>query len=195
MHEADDLDRVIDAALLSYGNPIDGTELSQRILAQVSRSRDLADSRRSVARRKWLPWAIALPLAACLLLFLTLSKSPTHSVSEVKHAGESEEAKSAPNRSPESKRPQATTTHIAAVHSHLARATQSAGERVVARPKLDVFPSPEPLGQQEQALVTLASQPAPPAAQQVLTKTQDDKPLEISAIHIPSIITPDEGKN
>ena len=91
--------------------------------------------------------------------------------------------------------PQAWASHVATVGPRLARVAPPAGERIVARPKLDVFPSPEPLGQQEQVLVTLASQPASPAVQQVLTNTQDDKPLEISAIHIPSIVTPDEGKN
>ena len=76
MHEEDQLDRMLESSLSSYGDPgaDAGTEsgLAERILARVSseQSSDYSAPRR---HSRFLLWA-ALPVAACLLLTFLLLK-------------------------------------------------------------------------------------------------------------------------
>ena len=71
MPDHDDLDLLLRSAVSTYGDPDSG--LAQRVLARVSA--EVAPA----PRRRWLPWAIALPAAACLLLLLVLvGHKPAH---------------------------------------------------------------------------------------------------------------------
>jgi hypothetical protein len=63
-------------------------------------------------------------------------------------------------------------------------------------PKLDVFPTPQPLTPQEQALAVFAIH-GPEPERKALAKAQQqiDAPLSIAAIHIPPVQSPDKGTN
>jgi hypothetical protein len=79
------------------------------------------------------------------------------------------------------------------VSYHKHRVPQSA----IPRPKLDIFPTPQPLDPGEEALARFAAQ-APEAERKAFLEAQQqaDAPLHIAAIHIKPLELPDdEGKN
>jgi hypothetical protein len=65
----------------------------------------------------------------------------------------------------------------------------------VPKPKLDVFPAPQPVSEQEKALLAFAQQSAEARQEAFEVPRNDDAPLQISAIQIQPIPQPDEGKN
>jgi hypothetical protein len=65
-----------------------------------------------------------------------------------------------------------------------------------AKPKLDVFPLPQPLSPEEQALYAFATQVPEKQRQAILDAQKDiDAPLNIAAIHIQPLEVTDTGKN
>ena len=55
-------------------------------------------------------------------------------------------------------------------------------------PKLDVFPTPQPLTPEERAFVVLITQTPTPVRNALLAaQEQDDAPVHIAAIHIPPL--------
>jgi hypothetical protein len=80
-----------------------------------------------------------------------------------------------------------TTTRI--LHRTFAKVADSA-----ARPKQDVFPLPQPLSPEEQALIAMATAPASSARENLIaSQRQLDAPLEIPTINIAPITKPDPG--
>lgn len=79
----------------------------------------------------------------------------------------------------------------AASSSCSAAQTVPAGTQVaeaVPRPKLDVFPTPQPLTSQERALVSVTTEaPVPVRKALADAQTQDNFPIHIAAIHIPPV--------
>jgi hypothetical protein len=183
MRENDDLDLLLDAALKTYADSEKSPNLEQRILARIAAEPSVAP------RTRWLPWVIALPLAACLLV-LVLFMSPQHR----------EPSQTATPFAPSS--PLATLPAAplpAKVHSsrtrsplHSAPPILLAG-RDVPLPKLDVFPTPQPLTAEERALVVIATQtPVPLRRALVEAQSQPDAPLHIAEISIPPVKPPDQ---
>ena len=84
--------------------------------------------------------------------------------------------------------------HLAFARTPTPRAQRFAPTPQAALPKLDVFPAPQPLTPQEQALVTYISR-ASAAKIQALIKKQNEpeQPLNISALRILPLEPPDEG--
>jgi hypothetical protein len=103
MRDKDDLDLLLDSALATYADP--GTEggLERRVLAALSAARD-SDGRKGSAekpRGRWLPWAVALPVAACLILVWVLASTRVvHAPTQPQQARPSEEATSESPRVP-----------------------------------------------------------------------------------------------
>lgn len=190
MPESDDLNSMIDSALTTYGDPGPDSGLEQRVLARVA-----AEAASSPLRR-WLPWAIALPVAACLLIFvisrLEISHSPdTHSTG-VTQASEPAAARPVPQP--------ALQPAPARRGESAARKSRPQSVAIAAKsaplPKLDVFPTPQPLTPEEQALVAFVRQ-APASEHQALLEEQEKKnePLRIAAIHIPPLEPPEQDGN
>jgi hypothetical protein len=82
----------------------------------------------------------------------------------------------------------------AAPESRLSSAGDIAGRTPL--PKLDVFPTPQPLTEQEQSLLAFAQQ-APARKVEALSaaQAQDEESFSIAAAHIPLFEPPAEGKN
>ncbi len=197
MHEKDELDLLLDSALSSYADARADSGLEQRILARVT------DARASLAnaptpRRRWLPWAIALPAAACLLiLVITMQKAPQPGAGLQPKAHQLQKAGIGAHQS----EPSATMhylpnhpAHGSAVHPN----HRSVGALAVSAPppKLDIFPAPQPLTPEEQAFavyVARAPEPERRALAQALEHQQE--PLRISAINIPPIKPINDGGN
>ena len=168
MPERDDLNSMLDSALMTYGDPGPDSGLEQRVLARVA-----AVAAPSPLRR-WLPWAIALPVAACLLILVMsrprISHSPDAHSTGATQASEPAAARPVPQ--PALQLAPASRGELATRKSRPQSVAIAA--KSVPLPKLDIFPTPQPLTSQEQALVEFATQ-APASERQALLEAQKNK--------------------
>ena len=204
MREKDELDLLLDSALSTYADPGRDSGLEERVLAALSAARESKQRDRFIAppRRRWLPWVIALPAAACLLLLWLATSRIKHVPStETQQARQVNQAPALPRTTPlaevRSKSPkgreQRATSGYSAASKEPQPATQLSGTSPV--PKLDVFPTPQPLTEEERALAVVATQtPAPVRNALLEAQIQNDAPVRIAAIHIPPIESPDQGQ-
>ena len=187
MRDKDDLDALLDEALATYADVEESSNLSVRVLAAIRKSEDHKTSRR------WLPWAIALPVAAAVLIAVLVSphRSRSRESSQISQVA----TQPAPN-SP--KAVVETPSHaVRAVRPPRARTTNEVRSAIhkLPVPKQAVFPAPQPLSREEQALVSLANTRPSVAAQSIAESSQPVEPLSIAAIHIPPLNPPDKGGN
>ncbi len=214
MPDRDDLDTLLDSALATYADPGPDSGLEQQVLASLAAAQEPREPRRLFASTwSWLPWAIAAPLVASLLLWIALSRIPHVPSREAEQAQGTAAHAPITTTQPDAKHEK----HPSAMKPEQAGAQRparrkpcpfkaegsgpcSAGAREVAKvaplPKLDVFPTPRPLTGEEKALVTMVyggskaerdAVAAPPA--------QSDAPLDIAALNVPPLASSGEGKN
>lgn len=199
MREIDDLDHLIDSALSTYGDSGPDSGLEQRVLARVASAR--ASARVAPApRRRWLPWAFALPVAACLILsffFLAGPKTARTPASVAKGVSQPQQLPiiTAHGEAPPALRSVPVSSNRPIPFNPRSRP----GNRAMPSgtlPKLDVFPTPQPLTAAEQALVTFAVR-APESEREsfIASQKQAEAPLHIAAIEIPPLDSPDEDTN
>jgi hypothetical protein len=199
MRDNDELDAMLDSALASYSDPGPDLGLEQRILSRVSRESA------TKARRRWMPWAFAIPVAACVVVLAMFASGllARHSREAVR-PGESATRAHAPaviaaqpdslpvrtaNRAERMTRTRASVSKAATQPAEIAAS-------VAPLPKLEVFPTPQPLTPAEQELATYAANAPVPERQSLIeANKQVDTPLKIAAIHIPPLETPDKGAN
>ncbi|MGH9590802.1 MAG: hypothetical protein ACRD25_10415 [Terracidiphilus sp.] len=211
MHDSrDELDRLLDSALATYAHPgpDSGADLGleQRILTRI------AAERHGAPRRRWLAWAVALPAAAILLLFAGLSIArQTYTPRPASQQGHiSSQRLHRRNQLAAEKRGnglyQGTTSVVPKKHSkeqwslapdaapHSRRAARAAPAEPL--PKLDVFPTPQPLSPEEQALVNFAAYATKSERESLVTALpQANAPLHIAAIQIKPLQPPAAGAN
>ncbi len=197
MRERDQLDLLIDSAAASYGEP--PAELEDRVLQALTVARATNSLMPETPRiqRRWMPWLIALPVAACLLLvlFIQLRGSNHHTQAEVPSSAKmptgSSKAQVMAHTGPPSTIVDTGRTRRRAVASATVPETERA-----ALPKLDVFPTPRPLTPEERALSVYSGRaPKPELEALARAQTQDEKPFPIAASHIPPLPPSDEDKN
>jgi hypothetical protein len=192
MHEGDELDRLLDSALSTYADPGDNSGLEERILTRISTPAT------PVSRRRWMVWAIALPVTACLLLFLFSVPKPAHP--PIGHAGQEYRPQQPPvlDAHTESQPvlrlqplPRAKAPTLSAQSRRITPAAIT-----IPFPKLDVFPAPRPLTAEERTVAAIIRQ-APESELKALVEAQNraDALLSIAAIHIPPLEPPDPGAN
>lgn len=235
----DQLDRLLDSALATYADPGPDSDFEGRILSRM------ANERIPAPRRRWLKWAVALPVAAALVLFLSLSgvwrvqmtpSSPQArnlrqpSASTPGEVAEKERAESGMSRQrPAVAKARHTLdgangpTEVVPCYKPLpssCETTSSQPQRpapmrrsdallrkpnlhrveLAARsaplPKLEIYPTPQPLSSQEEALVNFAAH-APQSERESLLSGQEqsDAPLRIAAIEIQPLEPPASGAN
>jgi len=194
MHEKDHLDRMLELSLSNYGDPGSDTGLAERILARIS-SEHSSDRSAPSWRNRFLLWA-ALPAAACVLLTFLLLKSVgppvTHQAARLPQPASTSTGSKAPGVANATSAQKTTTS---AIRRTQLRPTVALA-RPAAQPKLDVFPRPNPLSPEEQALYAFATQVPEEQRQAVLAaKQSDDAPLNIAAIRIQPLDISDTGKN
>jgi len=192
MPERDELDQLIDSALVRYAEPRAGLE--QRILAHVE-AKSLV---RSWLFRGWQRWAMTGAVAFAILLGIARLAhykasvntagvmSPDHSlVTGAEHISPETQIHLPPSRRAAKK--SRTVTHRPK--------SIDVAERV-QYPKLDVFPAPQALSAHERSLVEFATHLPKDEREELLAdQNNQDKPLEISLIRISPLTMPDMGKN
>lgn len=195
MREKDQLDLLIDSALATYAEPSSGMEkrlrdaLAVKRLAGPSQSKKLAFSIRRIV-----PWAIGLAAAACVLLVLLVNNGQRPRKTQARitlSQPQPQRTMALPGiaaSKPSARAFVRTSSSRAALH--LASVPQTA-----ALPKLDVFPTPQPLTPEEQALVAFVAR-APEDERKAVVEAQQkmETPIGVAAIHIPPLESPDKGQ-
>jgi hypothetical protein len=141
--ELDSLDRELDAALAKYAVAEPRTGLEERILANLQTERDHAHER---ARWRW--GAAALAIAAVVLVIIGLSWTGMRRIPTT--AGHPLPPKPRVHLAP----PQIASTQPPAPDSRPRRFARPSHPSATAMPKLDQFPSPRPLSDQERILAS-----------------------------------------
>ena len=194
MREKDDLDLLIDSALATYADPGPDSGLEDRVLVTLAAVRSETPQVLGRWRRRWLPWSVALPIAAGLLLLWLPPRRD-----KPLPAFEPRQARSA---SPNAIAPHVDSSREVRPHvlrRHVIRSAQPTAPVQTAQaaplPKLDVFPTPQPLTAEERALVVVVTQ-TPLPAREALVEAQslDAQPVRIAEIHIPPLEPPDQGQ-
>jgi hypothetical protein len=194
MCDDNNLDQILDAALSTYADPGPDSGLDDRVLAHITAARAvpfLRPGRGATSSRRWLPWAIALPVAACLLLIFFMPKDAPLHPSQAKQA-----SPLPPLAAMRTEAPEAGTMRRKLHLQPVARTVQPA-----PLPKLDVFPTPQPPTAEEQALAAFISR-ASDSERKALIESQKQlqAPISIAAIRIPPLEpldqdTPDPNNN
>lgn len=182
----DDLDLLIDSALRDYAQPRAGLE--QRMFARVSGH---------VTRSSWRRWvfaAIAAPAVATLILLSYLVPKTPHS-----QPGQMAYTPATPAMAPviTVPAPRAVARSRSSRHiQHIDKIANRASNSAFSRPKLDVFPTPQPPTHEERALARFVTQ-APEADRKALVEAQQriDQPLNITAIRISPLQLPEVNQN
>lgn len=166
MQNDPDFDAKLEEALASYADPAsagDRQALTARVLAAIETKR---------RRRWWFILAFASPAFACVLLVVFFAHHPPRPVGQtdpVYHP-------SLPAA------PLIEAPNIKLVHLPARRVPKK------RLPKLDQFPAPAPLTEQERLLVQFAAE-APLSTQEQIAKTQREAiaPLRIAELTIPKL--------
>jgi hypothetical protein len=189
MPERDELDRLIDGELSRYAEPRAGLE--QRILARV----DTEAVRRPGLISRWQAWVLVGAAAAAILLLVTVPRL-VHRQQGINNATMTNHTITA--NSSESPVPKVPARPLPQTGQRTRNAVRGSGSRKQIEnaplPQLDVFPAPQPLSAQEQALLALATAPSDTARENLIASQRAlNAPLQISAIEIPPITMPNEG--
>jgi hypothetical protein len=169
--ESDDLDRVLDAALAKYSAVAPRAGLEERVLANIR-----AERARS-ADRAWWRWSVAGALAVVIAVAALAWRAsrashpavvlrPSSTTPSLQRSGMEMASNNGGNESREQKR---------AVHKKLG--PQARGSAVVAGPKLDQFPSPAPLTEEELALARYVRQF--PGEATLIAQAQEEYEIEV----------------
>lgn len=183
-----DLEELIHSSIATYGEPALNSELAQRILARI------AAEARPVASRRWLAWAVAVPVAACLIAFLVETR-PVHN-SAIHNNQASIPAEPHTDLSPVASNHAQPENRKKPIRNVVSSHRTTVAAETKSLPKLDVFPTPRQLSPEEQALADFAAR-APISERKSLVEAQQqpDLPLTIAAIKIQPIELPELGTN
>ncbi len=170
----DELDRVLDVALAKLkSEPRAGLE--ERVLANLR-----AETARG-AERVWRRWGVLAAVAAALVIVAALSWRPGRSARPTNHV-----AIAMPTTQPASTQVAASgePREVRLQAGHALRKTRRprAVEAVTAaaQPKLEQFPSPQPLSEQERALARYVSQF--PHEAELIARAQEEYEKEIQQL-------------
>ena len=198
MSDKDDLDRLLDSALATYAEPASGLE--RRVLDALATERTAAPAKSkqtAFPNRRWMPWAVGLAAAASLLLALSMHYHESyrdygsHPTTQARNTAPAQPQRSS---TPSGILPN-EPTHIALVRTPKVHAPHLTPVPQGALPKLDVFPAPQPLTPQEQALVLFVAR-APEEERKAVAEAQQriETPISIAAIHIPPLESHDKDQ-
>ncbi|HEV2322494.1 MAG TPA: hypothetical protein VGS10_00965, partial [Terracidiphilus sp.] len=152
----------------------------------------IASEAASAPRRRWLPWGMALPIAAGLLLFLVLfyrganhppTTSPRHAQVTPRSLAAPAEAANRPVSRPD-------LTRRIESPARIPRPRQVAAvDRSAPLPKLEVFPTPHPVTRQERALAQFAARAPQPVQEALARSLEQGVPLTVPSIHTLPVAT------
>jgi hypothetical protein len=199
MHNSDELDRRIDAALAGYGDPSATHRdaepaLAERMLAGVRRSIAAEIGAPSWARRHGWIWALAA--AACVVALVLFGLRPAR-------RQQPNQARQTQQQGTNAEVATTITATTAAAPKPAVRKSARAGSRLPTQggtespdrlPKLDVFPTRLPLSEEGEALAFFVRRaPAHEVRELLQAQARLDTPITIQELEIPPLKPLDEG--
>lgn len=186
MPDHDELDRMLDSALSTYAAPSRGFE--ERLLRSMASIPGAVRMR----RRRWLLWALALPAAACLILaiFVLQPRRPSQAAGVQRARKQATITRAVPGL-----RPEVSPLHVARQNQRKNSSHLTLSASAAPLPKLDVFPTPQPLTSEEKVLVETASGNPTAEREALLQSNAPVTPLDIASLKIPPLVVSDEGKH
>ncbi len=193
----DRVEGLIDAALRSYAEPGE-MPAARVVVARVLERARVLDEKRG----RFLRWAVAVPLTACLLVALVAAwVMQAHRAPEIAWVAKAPGVVSGDNDAGAKAHSHSMavaarlkscpdTKSCARVGESVSLETASGDEFGAERalPKLEVFPTPRPLTAQEQALVVFATETPPKVQLQVVEAERHvGDPIVIAALKIRSL--------
>lgn len=185
MPEQEELDLLIQSALEDYAEPRAGLELRMhaRVFGQVVRP----------SRRRWV-WAISASAIAALMVL----SYPVLKTRNLK-PGQMAFMAATPSVAPLLTAPLPHGHQTATVRRHIEHReaiSKRASDRAISRPKLDIFPTPQPLDAGEMALTRFAEEASDTDRKAFVEAHQQvDEPVNITAIRIPPLQVPEQNQN
>jgi hypothetical protein len=184
-----ELDRALDAALAKYSAVDPRTGLEDRVLANLRAQPD------AMPGHAWWRWGLAIAITAVVIVAVGVaSRSAKHSPQLVKSPAIAT-PQNFPARSSQTKTPAAFDATVAEMHSRPqpskrnpapARDAEPARSAALAEnPKLDTFPSPRPLSEQEKLLLEYVQQNPEEAAMIAQAQTAFAQQLEMERNSMP----------
>jgi len=149
----DALDRQLDAALAKYAAVEPRTGLEERVLASL-RLANLRIEQQRAATRSWWRWPVVAALTAAIALTVSLvwrSAESTHRIT-VQHPPALAQTNAAGTEVANEGRSGSIPRPLKPVRTRKPHAVSHAVTVVAFAPKLDQFPSPQPLSEQETIL-------------------------------------------
>ena len=193
LHSDAEFDHQLQSALNTYADPGQDWDITQRVLAHAA-----AEHVHKKARG-WLPWAVALPVAACfIVLTLVTGSRPTRNITDRTSQARVTQPKPIDIRGdgPSSITILASARYGKAPRAILHPAQPATRGRTRRLPKLDVFPAPQPLTPGEEELVAyIAHAPESELQSLIDAQKQIDAPLSIAAIEIHPLRPPEPAGN
>ena len=190
MPEDNRLDLVINEALASYGDPGPDSELPARMAGRIAAC--IASEPTPKPRGRRLLWAVALPAAACVTLMVFVHPGPRITrprVIQSNQAGRLGRLAVAARGAQAQPAPRVAAAERAKARAPRLRAEVAAAAQSL--PKLDVFPTPQPLTPQERALAVYVAQMPEPEQRALAQSEQDPVPLTVASIHTLPLEPPD----
>ncbi|HTW81513.1 MAG TPA: hypothetical protein VME23_18350 [Terracidiphilus sp.] len=190
-----EFDHLIRSSLETYADPGSDSGLAQRILARIA-----AEGARE-QRRRLLGWAIALPVAACLIVLIVLlgANPKRNSANLTSGAGVGTALPKSSNAGGQGST--AKPPSIAARSKDVSRPQRRSSYGAVTAgatrlPKLDVFPTPQPLTPAEKGLVAYVAHASEAERESLVEeRKQMDAPLTIEALEIKPLEPPEPQGN
>src|SRR5229473_8420089 len=149
----DVLDRQLDAALAKYSAVEPRTGLEERVLASLRLANLRIEQQRS-ARRSWWRWPVVAALTAAIALTVSLVwrlAESTHRIT-VQHPPALAQTNAAGTQVANNGRSGSIPSPLKPVRTLKQHTVSHAATAVAFAPKLDQFPSPQPLSEQETIL-------------------------------------------
>ena len=181
--DQENLHRWLDKALVEYGNTEPRPSLEARVLANLSAERE-----RITARRGWF-WALTLTATAAVIVLAVWMESNTGLRTKVPTS-----VTTASEQQAESKqRPVETAKPDVFRQSHNITSPRVDRNRTVhsfeaaAAPKLDRFPSSQPLSEQERLLLAYLKETPKEEVMLAIVKTKSNEDLRVKDLEIQSL--------
>jgi hypothetical protein len=166
------LDRVLDAALAKYVTVEPRAGLEERVLA------NLRTEQKRAAEHTWWRWGVVAALAVAIIVAVAIASRPGKPVQEV--VGQKPVAPMAPTQSEQkfASNGQGSTVHVQVPTRRAVRHSQVVTAAVKeTQPKLDQFPSPQPLSDEEVALARYVKDFPQEAV--LIAKSQEEAEMEM----------------
>ena len=181
--DQENLHRWLDRALVEYGNMEPRPGLEARVLANLSAERE-----RITVRQRWF-WALTLAATAAVIILAVWMESNTglRTKPPTSLTTASEQQAQSQQRPVETAKPDVfqQSRKIASPRVHRNQAVHSL--EAAAAPKLDRFPSSQPLSEQERLLLAYLNQTPKEEVMLAIAKTKSNEDLRVKDLEIQSL--------